>query len=233
MNRYKIIVDTQYPIALDSPDHIFPDGVRNDNTTSQPLIDEIESKLMNTDRKPLYIMDLGCAGGMLVHDFVKRGHVAIGLEGSDYNVQHARAEWPQLYQNNLFTCDISRPFSVSIQDDSGCQPFLCDLIMAWEVVEHIDPDNLPVFFENVRKHLKPDGQFLAGISMGSGPPQHQSVYPEKEWKNEILNHLDGLILTDYPYQNHNHYSPASIYVMLHRTEHDESAIFTAEKIMED
>ncbi len=216
MNRYKIIVDTQYPIALDSPDHVFPEGVKNDNTTSRPFIDEIKAKLMNADRKCLNIIDLGCAGGMLVHDFVKQGHVAIGLEGSDYNVKHDRAEWRRLYQHNLFTCDISKPFSVSIQDDLKVQPFLCDLIMAWEVVEHIHPDSLTVFFENIRKHLKPDGQFLAGICTVKGPPQHQSVFPETKWKNEILNRLEGLVLKDYPYVYKNHSSGSSIYIMLER-----------------
>jgi SAM-dependent methyltransferase len=216
MNQYQLSINTKYPVALDSPDHVFPAGTRGDNTTSLRFINEIQSKLANGNRRSLNIMDLGCAGGMLVHDFVKRGHVAIGLEGSDFNVKYANAEWPKLYQKNLFTCDISKPFDVNIQDDLGSQPFLCDLIMAWEVIEHIYPGRLPIFFENIRKHLKPDGQFLAGISTGDGPPQHQSVFSENKWKNEILNHLDGLVLKDYPYQYQNHYSGASIYIMLER-----------------
>ncbi len=197
MKKYKIKVDTNYPVAFDSPDHQFPVGTKNDNYTKPEFIEDIES-LFNYNR--LNFMDLGCSGGLLVHDLVRRGHIAVGLEGSDYSLYHGRAEWPVLYQRNLFTCDISKPFHVMIiKDDEPEAPFLCDVISAWEVVEHIHPNELLPFFENIRKHLKINGIFLASISLAEMPPLHQSVFSAKHWFENILSKLPGFRLCLYPF----------------------------------
>ena len=105
-------------------------------------------------------MDLGCAGGQLIKDFLDYTPYAIGLEGSDYSIIHNRACWPQLYNSNLFTCDISRPFSV----EYGGKPFLCDIISAWELCEHIHPDRINIFLKNIYNHLGPNGVFMASVS---------------------------------------------------------------------
>ena len=40
------------------------------------------------------VLDLGCAGGGMVHDFLDGGHVAVGLEGSDYCLKNQKFENP-------------------------------------------------------------------------------------------------------------------------------------------
>jgi SAM-dependent methyltransferase len=219
---YKIIIDTKYPIAFDSNDHLFPLGTRNDNYSKEAFIIDIEQSFKTN--RPLHFMDLGCAGGRLVRDVLQRGHIAVGLEGSDFNARTHRAEWPELYLKNIFTCDISREYSVLIQDENEKKLFSCDVISAWEVVEHIPTDRLTVFFENIRKHLKIGGHFYAGIcqadSVVSGIVFHNSVFPKEHWKTAILNNLYGLTLHEYPYplQNAVHYDPnSSFYIMLERT----------------
>lgn len=212
---YKIILNTKFPIAYDSVDHLEPAGTKNDNSSNLDLIDEVEKDLGKNSPR-LQVLDLGCAGGQLVHDFVKRGHIAVGLEGSDYNVIHQRAEWPILYQKNLFTCDITREYAISIEKDQTIQPFECDLVTAWEVVEHIPPDRLTDFFEFIRRHLKLGGKFIAGISLCSAHPHHASLFSISDWKKKILNHLPGLLLKEYPYHNIGHPAFTSLYIALER-----------------
>lgn len=211
---YKIIINTMFPVAYDSADHMEPEGTKNDNSSNIDLIHEIEKDL--SEISPLQILDLGCAGGGLVHDFVKKGHIAVGLEGSDYNIVHQRAEWPALYGKNLFTCDITKEYSIWIEKDQKISPFACDLITAWEVVEHIPPDRLSLFFELIRRHLKIGGRFIAGISLCSAPPHHASLFSISDWKKKILNHLPGFLLQEYPYHNTARSSFTSLYIALQR-----------------
>lgn len=215
MEFYKIFVKTDYPVAFDSEDHLQPAGTKNDNFSNLALINEIESDLY-VNNKPLYLIDLGCAGGGLVHDFIRKGHVAVGLEGSDYNVVYKRAEWPALYGKNLFTCDITREYSILIEKNGEIQRFQSDLITAWEVVEHIPPERLLDFFEFIRRHLKIGGKFVAGISLCEGPPHHVSMFPINHWKTKILNNLNGLVLKEYPYLNIARPSFTSLYIALER-----------------
>lgn len=210
---YKIILETEWPIAIDSPDHLEPEGVMNDNVTSLAFIDEVERQFKG---KQLHVLDLGCAGGALIHDFLRRGHIAIGLEGSDFNLVTRRAEWAALGNKNLFTCDVTREFSLSCERNGECQPFLCDIITSWEVMEHLPRERLPVFFENIRRHLKLNGHYVAGVCLGSGT-HHQSVFPLEVWEHQILSRLPGLQLRPYPYQANGHPSASSYYFMLQRS----------------
>lgn len=177
----KIITD--HPVAADSPDHQFPWGTKRDNTTDLGFIAEVEQFFGRTIRT----LDIGCSGGQLTIDFNKRGHAAIGIEGSDYSVKHARANWPKWHNVCLYTCDASKPFKIVYDDDS---PIIFDLITAWEVVEHIHPDGLDQFFTNITNHMSPESIFTASIApipdVIEGHVLHQSVFDEKTWMEEIL-----------------------------------------------
>ena len=74
-------VITDHPVALNSPDHIFPWGTKRDNTTDVGFIEEIEDYFGR--RNKIKALDIGCSGGQLTIDFCMRGHDAIGIEGSD------------------------------------------------------------------------------------------------------------------------------------------------------
>lgn len=220
--NYSLIVESKHRLAFDSNDHVYPLGTRNDNYSKEEFILDIEKTFKDSD--PLYFMDLGCAGGRLVKDVLAKGHIAVGLEGSDYNAKIGRAEWPDLYLRNIFTCDISREYTVFIKrENEERKLFECDVISAWEVVEHIPTDRLRTFFENIRKHLKIGGHFYAGICQAEsqiGPiVYHNSVFSQETWKTDILSNLNGLKLHSYPYpaQNAVHYAPDnSFYIMLER-----------------
>ena len=187
-------VITEYPVALDSPDHLHPYGAILNNSTNSAFIDEVELHFKRT----ISMCDLGCAGGQLVADFKRRGHTAIGIEGSDSAITHFN--WPELYGKNLFTADIGRPFTITEDEDPSpfAEPFDFDLITAWEVLEHLPPKRLEDFFLNVNIHLKLDGMFLASINTtsetSSGYEMHQSIFGIEEWRK----HWE-VCLHDFPY----------------------------------
>jgi len=198
MTKLKVITD--HPVAWESPDHIFPVGTKNDNSTSAPYIEEVERHFGG---RKINVMDIGCAGGQLIVDFANRGHNAIGLEGSDYDIKHGLHNWPSYYKNVLWTADLTKPLRIENEDG---ERVLFDIISAWEVVEHISREDLPAFFDNVLDQLKPDGIFVSSVNMGPDTRRdehgnlhvlHQTVFPEAFWK-EVL--LAGRDVSAYPFQ---------------------------------
>jgi 2-polyprenyl-3-methyl-5-hydroxy-6-metoxy-1,4-benzoquinol methylase len=189
-------VKTDYPVALDSADHQFPWGTVNDNTRSPRFVAACERYF----HRQLRHLDLGCSGGGLVLDFLLRGHVSVGLEGSDVSLRAQRAEW-RLLRNNLLTCDISRPFDVYEVGCEGAVRF--DVITAWEVVEHIANEDLPTLMENVQKHLAPDGLFVGSVTTipdtsESGAEYHRTVAP-KAWWVQRFRELGMEMLENHPF----------------------------------
>ena len=78
-----IKVITDHPIAYDSPDHIQPWGTARDNSTNEEFIKQTEQWFNN---EPFKTLDIGCSGGQLTVDYANRGHLAVGIEGSDYSI---------------------------------------------------------------------------------------------------------------------------------------------------
>jgi hypothetical protein len=112
MKKLKVI--TEKSVALESPDHIFPVGTKNDNSTESNYISEVENYF---DNKKINVMDIGCAGGQLAVDFYNRGHNSIGLEGSDYNIKHKQFNWTEYHEKVLWTADLTKPLKVV--DENG------------------------------------------------------------------------------------------------------------------
>ena len=185
-----IRVVTRYPLAISSPDHLFPWGTMRDNSTNPLFIKEVVERFEN---KKINFLDLGCSGGKLVRDFIPYCYYSVGLEGSNYSIIHQRAEWPDLYQTNLFTCDISKNFDIVNDIDIKSKRILFNCITAWELIEHLKPESLYTFFRNVYQHLKDDGIFCFSIStvseMSSGVQLHQTIWNEEKW-NEYFNKIN-------------------------------------------
>lgn len=203
-------VITDHPVAHDSPDHQFPWGTKRDNTTDMGFIKEIEEFF----GRKIRTLDIGCSGGQLTIDFNNRGHTAIGIEGSDYSVQNARANWPRWHNVCLFTCDASKPYKV-VQDDTQV---VFDLVTAWECVEHIHPDGLAQFFTNITDHMGEDSIFCASIApipdVIEGHVLHQSVFAKEVWMGEILPKYFRKV-EELPFQNKVRYGD-SFHVMLRK-----------------
>ena len=74
-----ISIKTNNPLADYSNDFIYPEGVYFDNRVNHKFVDQIE----NLFRRPIKFLDIGCAGGNLALEFHRRGHLAVGVDGSD------------------------------------------------------------------------------------------------------------------------------------------------------
>jgi SAM-dependent methyltransferase len=216
-----ITLKTDHPIAYDSPDHIAPWGTMRDNTTNTEFIEEMhEFFKLNYGVDNFNFLDLGCAGGQLAVDFHERGNLSVGLEGSDYSIVHGRANWPEYYNKVLFTCDITKSYTIYNND----QKVLFDLITAWEVVEHIHPFDLRNFFKYISNNLKTGGIFLASISIeqdtlnGLDIDLHQSVFPEKQWWDKLPTLLEGLNLklSKYPFTHKVRFESTSFHILLQK-----------------
>ena len=153
--------ETKYPIAFASPDHLAPKGTAVNNSTHKKFILFMDDKLHREfGRQTLRMMDLGCAGGQTVADFMMLQWEAAGLEGSDFSLKHRRANWARLANRNLFTCDITKPYQMKLDG----QAVKFHLITAWEVLEHIATPDLLQMFTNIRDHLEPGGYFIASTT---------------------------------------------------------------------
>ncbi|WKZ57783.1 MAG: class I SAM-dependent methyltransferase [Bdellovibrionota bacterium] len=179
----RVTLATKHPVAIHSDDHKSPLGARQDNTHYPRFVRRCEQIF----QRPLRALDLGCAGGGLVFDFLTRGHMAIGLEGSDYPKRHGAGEWP-LIPNNLFTCDITKPFQLSHEIDGT--PCKFEVISMWEVLEHMEEEQLPQLFENIKSHLAPDGIFACSVATfecadeESGAVYHKIVQGKDWWHSK-------------------------------------------------
>ncbi|MFT3867602.1 MAG: class I SAM-dependent methyltransferase [Nibricoccus sp.] len=171
------------PAAYESDDYKNPRGAVNDCSTN-PRFNQQVSRFF-AGKSPLYILDLGCAGGGMVRSFLNQGHFAIGLEGSDAPKKHKLWEWAFIPEH-LFTCDITQPWAITCGDNA---PVLFDLVTAWEVMEHIPESKLEGLLNNIFKSLTVGGVFICSIDFSpDGNPlrnsvYHQTVKPYGWWAN--------------------------------------------------
>lgn len=179
----KITVKAEREIAWESPDHLLPVGTRRDNHRNQRFNDKLY-KLYGFARQ-LKVLDLGCSGGGFVKDCFDDGHIAIGLEGSDYSKQFRRAEWRTIPEF-LFTCDVTGEFEVLMEVKGGqSQRAQFDIVTSWEVMEHFATPDISRVAANVKKHLAPGGLWIMSVSQRAdfynGVNLHQTVQPRSWW----------------------------------------------------
>ena len=218
-----ITLKTDNPVAIHSEDHIFPWGTKRDNSTNVGFIDEILEYNILKGKDSIKFLDLGCAGGQLAIDVLNRGHLSVGLEGSDYNIKHKRANWKDYSNKNLFTCDVTKPYELF----NNNKPIQFDTITAWEVVEHIKPQDLKMFFKQINDNLCPGGFFCGSISYAEDAVKdenrewhvlHQTVWDQMTWNenfNSILKETD-LEVYDYPFINKVRNEFRSFFVLLEK-----------------
>lgn len=151
-------IATSHPIALESNDHLYPRATKNDNHANFRFNEKLVKLL---DKPQISVLDLGCAGGGMVKTLLDAGHLAVGVEGSDYSQKIKRAAWG-VYPDNLFTADVTKPFTV-YTDHISC-PYLFDVVTAWEFFEHIKEQDLLGVLENIDRHLRPGGWLMASIA---------------------------------------------------------------------
>jgi 2-polyprenyl-3-methyl-5-hydroxy-6-metoxy-1,4-benzoquinol methylase len=193
----KLEVQTKYPVAFESPDHKIPHGTAKNNSTNKKFVLHMDEKLHGEfGTQTLRVMDLGCSGGQMVIDFLELRWVAIGIEGSDHSLKHKRANWKDYANKNLFTADITKPFSVKLEG----KPSTFHLITAWEVMEHIAQRDLEFVFDNIRDHLEPGGYFIASTTstpdVQNGIDLHQTQWENSRWREYVERSFPDLEYVD-------------------------------------
>jgi 2-polyprenyl-3-methyl-5-hydroxy-6-metoxy-1,4-benzoquinol methylase len=188
-------IETSKPIAIDSNDHLHPRGVRQDETRKPAFVMQV----LDLYGKNVSYLDLGCAGGGLVYDFVLNDCLSLGIEGSDYSLKHGRAYWREVPWA-LKTADITAPLRVFLED----QPAVFDVIGAWEFLEHIDEKDIPMVLDNVKHHLKDKHSiFLANIATfedsHEGTHWHKTIQGPAWWAEKFND--SGLEIVDYPFDS--------------------------------
>ncbi|CAG4885543.1 methyltransferase domain-containing protein [Paraburkholderia gardini] len=183
---------TDYPIAMDSSDHIMPDSTMEGVARPTFFVQNCIS-LLGPDIK---FLDLGTGAAGIVFEFAMNDIFAVGVDGSDFCRQNRIGYWP-LLQNNLFTCDITKPFDFKVRHTAESCKF--DVVTMWEVLEHIDESDFPGLFENISGHLKSDGYFIGSVSLveyvaKDGQPYHVTLKPRDWWKEKFLE--NGLVILE-------------------------------------
>ena len=186
-------LQTDHPIAYESPDHLHPYGTMQDNSRNWDFC----RKLFALRGEQISLLDIGCAGGGLVKDMIDHGNLAVGLEGSDYSKRHKRAEWATI-PDSLFTCDVTKPFT--LRKDGDPHPFAFDVVTAWEFFEHIHRDDLAAVCDNVRRHLVPSGLLICSIANFPSPHEGVDLHLTQEdapWWLETFGRLGFVRRSDF------------------------------------
>lgn len=201
--------DVVYPNLLEDRIHS-----TNNLSCNRSFIQAIENCFV---RRPLHILDVGCFRGALVQGFLERGHVAVGIE----LCRQKEGFWKDLYEKNLFTCNVCHDFSVLTKEQGQkrccCSKKNCveiqvidgneiplqyklasfDLIVGINMVHLMSQETLPVFFANIRKHLKIGGLFIGSISLEDHFPQNEEII---RWQNYRLRMIEGFDFVNYPFE---------------------------------
>jgi hypothetical protein len=184
MQKIKIIT---YSPHANNKDHSDPCGAKHDNHSNATYIKQICDLFTH---RPIYYMDLGCAGCQTVIDMNNMGHIAVGVEGCGYEQimkksnQPIKDNWKQYYNKCLFGADIGEPFVIANENNEIIK---FDIITAWDFLEHPLEKQIPTVLENIKKHLKEDGWLIYNIALTSGP-WHNCVKPIEWWKDIFNKH---------------------------------------------
>jgi 2-polyprenyl-3-methyl-5-hydroxy-6-metoxy-1,4-benzoquinol methylase len=189
-------------VAHDSLDNMHPKGAISDITHSPAFVSTAE-RIFKDNFK---FLDLGCAGGGLVYDFLRKGHEAYGLEGSDIPINADFGFWPLLGNNHLYTCDITKPwFFEEVRRKQKVSKIKFDLISAWEVLEHIAEMNTGSLMQNIKENLSQEGFFIGSVATFpsiekiSGVDLHVNKNPKKWWAERFQEYGLRLLSDDETY----------------------------------
>jgi SAM-dependent methyltransferase len=191
-------VGTSAPVAVNSDDHKWPRGAIYDSSQNRGF--NVKVRGLFPAGAEIRLLDLGCAGGGLVRSFLEDGCLAVGVEGSDIPRMFRLAEWDNC-PHHLLTGDLTHPFS--IQDRQGT-PMAFNLVTAWEVLEHIPAESVPVLVRNISSHLSPGGFFIGSVDTApdgnplTGAVYHRTLRP-KDWWIEQFVRAGFVEVADHPF----------------------------------
>jgi SAM-dependent methyltransferase len=193
------ICETNRPVALDSIDYICPRGAIRDNSKNLRFNQILEKKIF--PNKKFSLLDFGCAGGGFVRSILEAGHVGVGLDGSDIQKKRNLGEWSSC-PLHFFTVDLTEKFHLKDKAGAG---LVFDIVTAWEVLEHIEEEKIPILIQNAASHLKTNGLFVASIDQTpdfnpiTGANYHVTL-KSQQWWIDIFNQHGFKEFKNHPFQ---------------------------------
>jgi cyclopropane fatty-acyl-phospholipid synthase-like methyltransferase len=186
---FEIQLRSEFPVASESPDHLMPWGTRVMNSCNKRFNEKLWR--LYPVSTVVRVLDLGCGGGTFVRSCINDGHFAAGLEGSDFSKIHRRCAWGTI-PNLLFTCDITKPFTLETVTNEGNPALHFDVVTAWDVLEHVQSQDLGQLIRNVLAHLVPGGLWIMSIAthedVVGGVRLHQTVQSPNWWREHFGSH---------------------------------------------
>ena len=118
-------------------------------------LDWIRSYLKPSDR----ILEIGCGTGVMI---------TLPLAESCYDIKGFDEDSSSIEYGQKVLTSSGLDSNILKQDLKGVDSRSFDVIIASEVVEHIDDDDMGAFFDNVQHYLKPGGLLLVTVPNGYG-----------------------------------------------------------------
>jgi hypothetical protein len=137
------------------------------------------------------ILELGSGAGSLAY-FLRKFNpnlVIVTLDGNKESISS-----PYISQEHHFVVRTDEKYELVNENDDI---ILFDLILSFEHFEHIIPENLNIFFDNIVKHTSKSSYMLASASKQTGGfDWHPSIFQQHEWKEMLKNHGFILLFSD-------------------------------------
>jgi len=171
-------------IAIQSNDYLEPESTLEGIVSKPEFVRACERIL---EKSHIKFLDVGCGAGGLVIDFLKKGHFALGLDGSDFNKIIDNGYWN--YIEHLHTCDITEPFKFL---DKEKKIINFDIITMWEVFEHIPQNLIDNVLRNIHYNIDRDGYFIGSISTipyqndKTGTVYHVTLENKQWWSDRFF-----------------------------------------------
>ncbi|BBA32552.1 sam (or some other nucleotide) binding motif protein [Methylocaldum marinum] len=124
-------------------------------TWNHDVSQNIDALLRHIENDPPFkILDFGCGPGRDLREFVRRGHIAVGLEGAERFADMARAETEcEVWQQDFLRLDLP--------------PGFFDGVFANATMFHIPSQELPRVLGELYATLKPGGVLFSSNPRGN------------------------------------------------------------------
>jgi hypothetical protein len=117
------------------------------------------------------VIDVGCAVGDLVDGFLAMGLDAMGLEGAKWAMQHMMVPERKIIVHDLrLKLETSKSF---------------DLVVCFEVAEHIEPEYADIFVDNLQA-LARHWIVISAAPPGQGGTYHVNCQPMPYWIDKFF-----------------------------------------------
>jgi ubiquinone/menaquinone biosynthesis C-methylase UbiE len=119
------------------------------------------------------VLDMACGEGYGSAFLSQHAKMVVGIDSDPPTIDHARGKYSSI--TNLH-------FQIGHCEDSPPEDQSFDLVVAFELLEHLDSDDQTSFLENVRRVLKQDGLFIVSS------PDTDEYAETRQFRNEFHKH---------------------------------------------